>query len=161
MGTPLRQLPKMPPIGEPEHFYSQRAKRAAIEDDRICVDLWKVGQYCTLALNPKARWDEKLAYYCHALERHCQPPTYPDDEVWIFYRELTGLVQSCAGREALRMANLMDEWFSRRLRKGEPRETVENDAECFFMNMLPPGERPVWFSEADYFALMMVRDRWI
>lgn len=160
MAVPSRQLPRMPPIGEPEDFYAKRARRAIEAEEPIARDAWKVGQYCTLALGPKLRWDEKLPYYEHAISRHCVPPNFPDDEVWLFYRNLAAHVQQCAGKEALRLANMMDEWFSRRLAKGEPRGSVEHDAERFFLNLLPE-DRPYLFNEKDYLNLTMLRDRWL
>ena len=88
-----RTFPPMPPIGRPESFYAKLAHEADKSGDMHGHEAAKVGQYITLALDPALAWDEKLKYFRHAIKRHCQPPLFPDDDVWMFYRTLADLVR--------------------------------------------------------------------
>ena len=108
---PTRQLPAMPEIGRPESFYAKLVHTADRQGDTHGHEAAKVGQYVTLAMDPSLHWEEKLKYFQHALKRHCVPPPYPDDDVWMFYQQLAELVRAHCGQEALRLASLEDDLY--------------------------------------------------
>ena len=83
----------MPDIGHPESFYAKRCHDADRGGDHNSHEACKVGQYVTLAMDPQLSWEKKLKYFQHALKRHCAPPPYPDDDVWMFYQQLAELVR--------------------------------------------------------------------
>src|SRR5205085_1049714 len=83
--------------GRPESFYAKRVHEADRQGDIHTHEAFKVGQYVTLAMDPHLSWDEKLKYFRHALKRHCVPPPYPDDDVWMFYQQLADLVRQNSG----------------------------------------------------------------
>src|SRR5436309_614776 len=116
LGMPQsRQLPMMPQIGHPESYYAKASQTADRMGDRHAHEANKVGQYVTLAMDPHLTWEEKLKYFQHAVKRHCNPPPYPDDEVWMFYQQLADLVRQYCGHEALRLASLEDDLYAARL----------------------------------------------
>jgi hypothetical protein len=157
-----RTLPPMPEIGHPESYYAKRVHMADEAYDVHAHEAAKVGQYVTLAMDPSLSWDDKLKYFRHALKRHCQPPPFPDDDVWMFYRNLADLVRRYCGYEALRLASAEDDLYAARLSMGQSREKIEDDAETFFGKLLGPGDQcPDWFSEEDWLQLKMIRDQWI
>jgi len=155
-----RKPPPLPPIGEPERFYVSMVKRADKVCDSLARDAYKVGQYVTLGMNPQLGWDEKLRYFRHALERHCKPPPCPDDDVWLFYREMANLVREHAGREALKIASYHDDVYAQHAARGTPRSQIEAHAEALFVKLIP-AERPDWFKEEDYNWLKLIRDQWL
>ena len=106
-------------------------------------------------------WEQKLKYLNHALKRHCQPPPFPDDEVWMFYRQLADTVRQYAGQEALRMASLEDDMYAARLSMGQTREKIAEDAEVFFAELVPGEQTPAWLNEEDYAQLKLIRDQWV
>jgi len=160
--TMQRPLPPMPRIGQPEVFYAKLARKAESEADPYAREAAKVGQYVTLALDRSLRWDEKLKYFRHALKRHCVPPPYPDDDVWMFYQQLADLVRGYAGQEALRIASLEDDLFVARLNSGQDRRKIADDARLLFASLLGDGVHcPPWFNEADWSQLRMIRDHWL
>jgi hypothetical protein len=110
---------------------------------------------------PNLTWEQKLRYLTHALKRHCQPPPFPDDEVWMFYRQLADLVRQHAGQEALRLASTEDDMYAARLAMGQTRDKIMEDAEVFFGRLVPFEFNPEWFNEEDYRQLKMIRDQWI
>src|SRR4051795_7979272 len=79
---PQRVFPPLPEIGRPETYYAKMVHRADKAGDTFAHEAYKVGQYVTLAMAPNLSWEQKLRYLTHALKRHCQPPPFPDDEVW-------------------------------------------------------------------------------
>ena len=153
-------FPPMPEIGHPESWYAKRVHEADKRGDLYAHEAYKVGQYITLALDPRLSWEEKLRYFRHALKRHCQPPPLPDDEVWAFYGNLAALVRSYAGREALRIASTEDDMYAARETMGQNLERIEDDAEVFFARLIP-DHCPDWFDEEDYEQLKIIRDQWI
>jgi hypothetical protein len=160
--TSQRSFPSMPPIGQPESFYAKMAHQADKAGELHAHEAAKVGQYVTLALDESLSWDEKLKYFKHAIKRHCQAPPFPDDDVWMYYRNLADLVRQYAGQEALRIASREDDLYAARLSMGQLRETIENEAEEFFSKLVGTGEHPPeWFNEADWGQLKMIRDQWI
>ena len=156
-----RQLPPMPEIGRPESYYAKLSHEAERNADRHAREAHKVGQYVTLAMDPHLTWEEKLKYFQHAIKRHCQPPPFPDDEVWMFYRQLADLVRQHAGQEALRLASTEDDMYAARLAMGQTRDKIMEDAEVFFGRLVPFEFNPEWFNEEDYRQLKMIRDQWI
>jgi hypothetical protein len=155
------QLPPLPEIGHPEAWYARKVHDADRSGDKHSHEAHKVGQYVSLGLDPHLDWEEKLKYFKHALKRHCQPPPLPDDNVWMFYRQLTALVQQHAGQEALRIACTEDDLYATRISMGQTRDQIENEAEIFFNRITPSDECPNWFCEADYDQLKLIRNQWI
>jgi hypothetical protein len=156
-----RVFPPMPEIGRPETYYAKMVHRADKAGDTFGHEAFKVGQYVTLAMDPKLTWEQKLRYLNHALKRHCQPPPFPDDDVWMFYKQLADLVRQHAGQEALRIASTEDDLYATRLGMGQLRDKIAEDAEMFFQNLVPFEQCPEWFNEDDYRQLKMIRDQWI
>jgi len=157
-----RQLPPLPPIGQPESFYARQVQYA----DKVCDphlhEAYKVGQYVTLAIDPNLKWESKLKYFDHALRRHCQPPPLPDEDVWLFYRQLQDLVRLHCGEQALKLASKMDDEYARRMGKGEPRERIAEDAEPFFQRLMGLGwDKPNHFNDDDWHQLKLIRDQWV
>jgi hypothetical protein len=156
-----RVFPPMPEIGRPETFYAKMVHRADKVGDTFGHEAYKVGQYVTLAMSPNLSWEQKHKYLTHALKRHCQPPPFPDEEVWMFYRQLADLVRQHAGIEALRIASIEDDLYAARLAMGQTREKIAEDAELFFARLCPRENTPEWFNEEDYRQLKMIRDQWV
>jgi hypothetical protein len=157
----VRVFPSMPEIGRPETFYAKMVHRADKSGDNFAHEANKVGQYITLAMNPNLLWEQKLKYLSHALKRHCQPPPFPDDEVWMFYRQLADLVRQYAGQEALRLACTEDDLYAARLSMGQLRDKIAEDAEIFFGRLVSGDQPPPWFNDEDYRQLKMIRDQWM
>lgn len=157
-----REVRPIPPIGRSESFYAKLAHDADKAGDIHGHEAAKVGQYITLSLDPALGWDEKLKYIKHAIKRHCQPQQSPDEVAYLFYHQLADLVRQHAGAEALRMASQEDDMYAARLSMGQTREDIENEAEEFFGKIVGSGdERPIWFTEADWGQLKLIRDQWI
>jgi hypothetical protein len=161
INMPTRVFPTLPEIGRPETYYAKMVHRADKAGDTFAHEAFKVGQYVTLAMAPNLSWEQKLRYLTHALKRHCQPPPFPDDEVWMFYRQLADLVRQHAGQEALRLASTEDDMYAARLAMGQTRDKIMEDAEVFFGRLVPFEFNPEWFNEEDYRQLKMIRDQWI
>ena len=157
-----RSMPPMPEIGRPESYYAHRVHEANRNGDHHAHESFKVGQYITLALAQSLTWEQKTKYFSHALNRHCQPPPYPDDTVWLFYQQLADLVRQHCGHEALRLASQEDDLYAARLNMGQIRETIEDDAETFFGKLLAHCDGcPDCFNESDWVQLKLIRDQWI
>jgi len=155
-------MPQLPEIGHPESYYAKLAHEADRRQDLHAHEAAKVGQYVTLALDPALSWSEKLKYFRHALKRHCHPPPFPTEEVWLFYQQLADLVRRHAGQEALRICSQEDDLYAARLSMGQEREKIEEEAEQFFANIMGTGDaRPEWFNEEDWAQLKLLRDQWI
>lgn len=154
-------FPRLPEIGRRESYYARLARRAQEERDPHLRAAAKVGQYITIANNPALDWEAKLMHYQHALQRHCAPPPFPDDETWMFYRSLADRVRQHAGQVALRLASSEDDIYAARLAMGQIRERIEDDAEEFFARLIPADGCPEWFNEADYDMLKLIRNQWI
>ena len=160
--TPLRQLPSLPEIGYPESFYAKRVKQADREGDLHTHEAFKVGQYITLGIDPHATWDSKMKYFRHALRRHCLAPRTGDALVCMFYQRLGDLVRRQAGLEALRLACAQDDFFAERLRNGESRDAIAQDAVSFFIQLMGTDDDcPSHFNEEDWAQLRLVRDQWV
>ena len=156
-----RILPSLPEIGHPESFYAKQVHRADKCHDQHGHEAYKVGQYITLGLNPHLQWAEKLKYFRHALARHCNPPAFPDDQLWTFYANLAELVRRYCGLEALRIIVREDEIYASRAREGQSRDRIQNDAEEFFRKFVPGENCPEWFSQEDFENMKLIRNQWI
>ena len=93
-------FPPMPTIGMSETYYAKLCRKADAEGNIFAHETAKIGQYVTLALEPHLEWPAKVRFFEHALKRRCIPPTLPDEQVWVFYRQLADLVRRHAGAEA-------------------------------------------------------------
>jgi hypothetical protein len=160
MTTQLIAIPEMPPIGKGDTIYGEMVQTAERWRDTLGRDAAKVGQYITLALAPSLCWTKKLRFLTHTLSRHCKPPPFPDEHVWLFYQDLANLVRTHAGAEALRLASREDDMYALQLQNGAPRSAIENEAEIFFADLVPP-QCPNWLNQEDYDQLRIVRDHWI
>jgi hypothetical protein len=155
-------FPPMPTVGMSESYYAKLSRQADAEGNIFAHEAAKVGQYITLALDPHLDWPAKVRFFEHALKRHCVPPALPDEQVWVFYRDLAELVRKQAGAEALRLASAEDDIYATRIALGSDRDAVESDAETFFGHLIGTGEhRPDWVNEDDWFQLKLLRDQWI
>lgn len=162
MLKPEQQLPPIPEIGHPEAYYARAVHKADKRGDVHAREAAKVGQYITLANDPHLRWEKKLRYYAHAIRRHCNPPPLPDEQVWLFYRQLAHLVRDYAGQEALRLASREDDQYAMRLKMGGTRERIEADAEKFFRDLMGEGENcPEHFHDEDWHQLKLLRGQWM
>jgi hypothetical protein len=160
-GIPKR-FPPMPQIGLSDRDYSHLTKEAERRNDPHAKEAAKVGMYITSALNPDLPWEEKLRFLEHALHRHCNPPPYPDEETWLFYKELSALVKRYAGQEALRLASREDDFYAARLSMGQNRDKIEDEAEVFFGRLIGNGmDCPEFLTEDDFHMVKMIRDQWI
>lgn len=159
--TQQHVFPPLPAVGQPERYYAHKVREADRHGDRFAHEAYKVGQYITLALNTRLTWDQKVKYFQHALHRHCLPPPLPDEETWLFFKSLAALVRQHAGEEALRIASRQDDLYAIRLRMGQEKEKIADDAGVFFARLIPQEHCPEWFNEDDYRQLKMMRDQWI
>jgi hypothetical protein len=156
-----RMLPPLPEIGHPESYYAKQVHRADKRADVHAHEAYKVGQYITLGKNPYLSWPEKLKYFRHALARHCNPPPYPDDQIWMFYRSLADLVRQHCGEEALRIISAEDDTYAKRMKLGQTRDAVEDEAEAFFKKFILSEACPDWFNQEDFEAMKIIRNQWI
>jgi hypothetical protein len=161
MVTQRPPLPQMPEIGHPETYYARQAHDANKKGDTHAHAAAKVGQYVTLAMDPRLLWEDKLRYFKHALNRHCIPPRIPDDAVWTFYKDLQNLVRDYAGQEALRIASSEDDLYAAYTAMGKERSKIEERAETFFARLIPKEQCPDWFHDEDWAQLKLIRDQWI
>ena len=162
MITPWGEIPPLPEIGHPESFYSKQVKRADEFGNPHAREGYKVGQYVTLALDPRLSWEKKLRYFRHALKSHCIAPPMARDKVWLFYGQLGDLVRRHAGIEALRMASQEDDRWATLLKVGIPRPQIMAEAEIFFRRILGNKEEcPEYLNQEDYEQLKILRNQWI
>ena len=94
-------FPPMPTIGMSETYYAKLCRKADAEGNIFAHETAKIGQYVTLALEPHLEWPAKVRFFEHALVATWIPPTLPDEQVWVFYRQLADLVRRHAGAERL------------------------------------------------------------
>lgn len=162
MITPKHDLPPMPEIGRPESYYARRVHEADKKGNTHAREAYKVGQYITLAMDPRLNWGQKVRYFQHALRRHCNPPPLPDEQLWVFYRELAHIIREHAGREALRLASLEDDRYATRVQMGGTRERIRADAQAFFLELMGPHDRcPDFYTEEDWAQLKILRAQWV
>lgn len=162
MLKPQHQIPPLPEVGHPESYYAREVHHADKRGDVHAREALKVGQYITLGLDPRLKWPQKLRYFQHALRRHCNPPDMADDEVWMFYRNLSHLIREQCGREALRLATEADDLYAERLRMGTSRERISSDAKVLFATLTNDATKcPEHFTEDDWEALRILRNQWV
>jgi hypothetical protein len=158
----VRPLPEMPPIGRPESYYARQIAIADKTGDLHLHEASKVGQYLTLAVDPSQTWAKKMKYFDHALRRHCNPPPLPDEDVWLFYQQLSNLVRQHAGEQALRLACSKDDYFANRLTAGFAKNAIITEARQFFHELMTLGnDRPSHFNEEDWVQLKLIREQWV
>jgi len=151
----------MPEIGHPERYYAQLAIVAESSHDIHARAAAKVGQYITLAIQPRLIWEERLKYFHHALRRHCAPPSMASQEVWIFYQRLANLVRRHAGEEALKVIVVEDDLYAKRKATGQTFLRIRADAASFFYRFIPTERCPEWFNAEDYAQMKLFRDQWL
>ena len=160
----LHPIPSPPAVGREERYYADGVKKADEAGDRLLREAFKVGQYLTLAADPRADWSAKVKYYSHVVRRHCQPPAHAGGEVKAFFAKLLGQVRDQAGADALRICCEQDELFAVRLNMGQTRDDLADDAEEFFDPIVPPNPNskpPAIYHEDDWRQLVMIRDQWV
>jgi hypothetical protein len=151
----------IPVIGHPEAFYVKHAKEAEAAGDKHARASHKVGQYVTSGLTVGMSWEEKLRRFNHALEKYCHPPSNADDSLKTFYGKLTDIVRRHAGQEAIRISRQRNDDWMARVKRGEPRVTMEDEAEVFFFELLGHGGCPDWCSKEAYNQIITWRDYWV
>ena len=155
-------LPPLPEIGYPETYYAHQAKQAEAMGAIHAREAAKVGQYITLGLDPKQRWEAKRRFFRHALRRHCVPPAVSDDLLAMYYQRLADLVRRFAGQEALRIASERDDEYAVRVRGGEPVDLIRLEARIFFDDLMGDlGHCPSHFNEEDWAQLKLLRSAWV
>jgi hypothetical protein len=162
MVRPQRHFPSLPDIGFPESHYAQLARTADQAGDHYGREAAKVGQYITLAMDPRLDWMSKRRFFEHALRRHCMAPPLPNEQVWLFYQSLAMLVRKHAGQEALRLASAEDDLYAMLAKSKVPRDVILGKAQVFFGTLMGMHlQRPDWFSEEDWAQLKIIRAQWI
>lgn len=161
---PAPDLPlpdRMPEVGLDPHVYARDARLAKERNDHAAHESAKVGMYLTLAAEPSLRWKDRLRYFRHALDRHCEPPPFATERQWLFYKDLAHLVREHCGRTALKLCSRWDDDLAARLAAGEPREQLADEAGVYFAKFLPDSVCPDWFLEQDWRDMEIMRDQWV
>jgi hypothetical protein len=164
LASPTRSIGRfhpIPVIGHPEAFYLKHAKEAEAAGDKHARASHKVGQYVTTALTPGIPWDEKHRRFVHALDKYCVAPVNADDSLKTFYQKLSDIVRRYAGQAATLCASKHHDDWAARLKAGEPREDLEDEAEIFFFNLLGHGQCPDWCCKDAYHQIINWRDYWV
>jgi hypothetical protein len=163
MGTAPQQghFHPMPVIGHAEAFYLKHIKQAEEAGDRHARASHKVGQHVTSALDPKMAWNDKLKRFVHCMERYSVAPPDADDSLLAFYQKLADCIRRQAGQEAIHVARAKHESFEKRVKAGESREKVEEEAEQFFFGLMGRGGKPEWCSKDAWAHLTAWRDHWV
>ena len=151
----------LPVIGHAEAFYLKHIQQAEAAGDHHAKASHKVGQHVTSALDPNLTWEQKLKRFMHCLDHYCVAPAAADESLATFYHKLADLVRRHAGQEAMHVGRKHHEEYQKRLRSGESRETIDNDAEKFFFHLLGHGAQPVWCSKEAWAHLTAWRDHWV
>lgn len=155
---------RLPELGQPEWWYLDRIHEADAEGDKLAHDAFKVGQYLTLALQPKRSWRERRKLICHAWKRHCLAPGHADSTAKWFYRQLSDLMRINIGQEMLRIASVQDDLWAARVGIGQDRESIADEAEDFFNELLHFKEDeacPPWLNGEDLHQIHVLRDQWV
>ena len=151
----------LPVIGHAEAFYLKHVKEAEAAGDRHARASHKVGQHVTAALDVKMSWEQKHKRFARALEHYCIIPGDAGPALHAFYTKLAELVRRHAGQEALRLARKQHEAYSQRVKAGESREAVEEDAEKFFFDLLGHAGCPNWCTPEAWQQITAWRDHWV
>jgi len=161
MAQKPRQFHPLPVIGYPETYYAKHIEQAEAAGDTMARMAHKVGQYVTLALDPKRPWEEKTKYFRHTLKHHCVAPSDADDEARAFYQKLHDLACRYASQEARRAARQEHDSYSMRLEMGVSRDQLVEEAEIFFPTLLGHGPCPEYMTQEAFNEIRALRDRWI
>ena len=161
MAQKTHQFHPLPVIGHPEAWYTKHIEQADAAGDSLARCSYKVGQYVTLALDPKRTWEEKVKFFRHCLKHHCTPQAEADAETLAFCQKLRALVQRYASQEARKLAHVEHDGYSMRLEFGVPKETLADEAEVFFPRLLAHGTCPEYLTPEAYSEICRLRDRWI
>lgn len=151
----------MPVIGHPPAFYERHAAQADAASDRHAKAGHKVGQHVTAALDPVMSWAEKHKRFCHCLKNYCVAPTEADEALASYYHKLADLVRRHAGHEALTTGRHHHQEYMKRLKAGETKDQIADDAEVFFFNLLGHSQCPDWCSREAWSQLTEWRDYWV
>jgi len=156
------ELPPLPEIGLPETYYAKQVAQADRLGNRHAREAFKVGQYVTLALAPRLRWEQKRRYFHHAVKAHCVGPAMAPNTVLQFYARLGAFVRGHAGEEAIRLASREDDAWAAQLSRGVPREQVRADAARFFRDLLGEHDTcPEYLNREDWEQLRILRRQWL
>jgi hypothetical protein len=161
MAQNTRAFHPLPVIGHPEAWYTKHIKQADEAGDHLAHCSYKVGQYVTLALDPKRPWEEKVKYFRHCLKHHCTPAAEADPDTLAFCEKLRALVLRYASQEARKMARHEHDAYSMRLDFGVPKDTLAEEAEVFFPRILGHGTCPDYLTQEAFGEICTLRDRWI
>lgn len=156
-----RHFHPLPVIGHAPAFYEKHIQQADASGDRHARAAHKVGLHITTALGPALAWDEKLKRFIHCLEHYCVAPDDADESLQSFYQKLGDLVRRHAGQEAIHLSRKQHEEYTRRLKAGEPRAKIEDDADLFFVRLLGHNGRPDWCSREAWATVVAWRDQWV
>jgi len=151
----------LPVIGHAEAFYVKHVQQAEAAGDPHAKAAYKVGQHVTSALDPKMPWDQKLKRFNHVLGHYCVVPVDADSSLQMFYGKLGDLVRRHAGQEALHSARKHHEEYLRRLKAGEARDKIEEDAEVYFFDLCGHAGCPAWCSKEAWGQITAWRDHWV
>jgi hypothetical protein len=152
-------LPTLPELGRENTYYGKVAHKAEKKGDVRTHAAYKVAQYITLGKEAN-NWPDKVKYFRHAIEKHAKPRPPIDDAVWAFYQQLQDWVRQEAGVEAMRTVQIEDEFFTARVNQNEARFRIVSDAARFFRDILGAGDKPNWFTDADFEKLRRYQLKW-
>ena len=155
------QFHPLPVIGHPEAWYTKHIEQADSVGDHLAHCSFKVGQYVTLALDPKRSWEQKVKYFRHCLKHHCTAREGAEPETVAFCEKLRALVLRYASQEARRSAHREHDSYSMRLDMGASKDTLAEEAEVFFPNVLGHGPCPDYLTAEAFKEICGLRDRWI
>ncbi len=152
----------LPVIGHADAFYKKHIEQAEAAGDKHAKAAHKVGQHVTSALAPAMPWPEKLKRFNHCLEKYCIVPPDADESLRTFYHKLADLVRRHAGQEAQHAARKHHEDYHRRLKAGETRDLIEEEAEVYFFDLLGhTGGCPPWCSKEAWNQIVGWRNFWV
>jgi hypothetical protein len=151
----------MPVIGHPPAFYERHVAQAEAAGDKHAKAGHKVGQHVTAALDPKMPWSEKLKRFCHCLKHYCVAPPDADEAMASYYHKLADLVRRHAGHEALTLGRQHHQEYVKRVKAGETKDQIADDAETFFFDLLGHAHCPDWCSREAWSQLTEWRDFWV
>jgi len=162
MSSVYEQIPPLPEVGHPESYYAKQVARADRLQMKHAHEAYKVGQYITLALGPRLKWEQKLRYFRHALRAHCTGPAVASNDVLIFYSRLAAMVRQHAGAEAIRIASTEDDAWAAQLLRGFPRAQVKAEAAQFLQQLMGDLDRcPEYLNREDWEQLRILRSGWL
>jgi hypothetical protein len=151
----------MPKIGQSEAHYVALVQAADLAGDQFAHAAAKVGQYVTLALDPKLPWEEKARCFHHTYKHHCTPPPYASPQVREDYAKLADLVRHHAGQEALRFGRAENAELRRQRAAKVDRWHVKREAIAYFSRFSSLlGQCPEWMQREAWMELIELRASW-